>query len=303
MDYRNIGALLPIDRGVMHADPNTVQKYGVSQAASDRQEIVNNFNKIAQAENLPPLRDPLGYMELPSNAYRYTNAKFNDVYTRQRSQIEMGVRQGGTYATEAVMGKLASVVRKTVSEYLPEGIKYSDLKFTPLNEDLRNAIDHLAEKRSELTFMYVNKRSFEPARQKQLRQEFQKSGQRFGECVARTWHGQVKNQTLSLNTLLANSHDNKTGLARFKKELTSPSVGKDENGEIKASYTSDNLEEAKFLLANRTYLQDYGFDIKKANGRVSVSWTSDKVEQLYKQEQANTLSLDGLDKATNNLLK
>lgn len=295
MEYKEIGQMLPMDRYNVHVESTVATTYGLDREIKGRSNAIDAFNKIAQQYELKPLHDPTGYMKLRSNAYDYLKQSYKSKYQDMQMQIESGMMAGGSYGVKSILSKLDSVVRKDAKEYLPKGIKYTDLRFTPVDENLKTQIDDFTDKRSKLTFAFMNKRSFEPETLTRMRDEFTQSGKRFGALVEKSWEYKDKTNVLSVSTLLQNSKNNQAGFNNFKKQLTQPDeITKDNEHGIYATYTTKTKQDAKFLLDNRKYLSDFGFDIKKGRGVVTMSWNSPKIEKIYNEKQKLNLN-SGLD--------
>lgn len=306
MEYKEIGQMLPMDRYNVHVESTVATTYGLDREIKGRNNAINAFNKIAQQYELKPLHDPTGYMKLRSNAYDYLKQSYKSKYQDMQMQIESGMMAGGSYGVKSILSKLDSVVRKDAKEYLPKGIKYTDLRFTPVDENLKMQIDDFTDKRSKLTFAFMNKRSFEPETLMRMRNDFTQSGKRFGALVEKSWEYKDKTNVLSVSRLLENSKNNQEGFDSFKKQLTNPDeITKDDEHGIYATYTTKTKPEAKFLLDNRKYLADFGFDIKKGRGVVSMSWNSPKIEKLYEENQKLNLddSLNDLSKQSESNIK
>jgi len=293
MDYKQIGRLLQIDRGHVNVKPDIAKEYGLDRDLKGDKAIISAFNKIAESEDLRPLRDPKGYMALDVNAYDYLKGQYRATYEKMRDDIESGMMAGGSYGIVAILSNLDGVVRKDARNALPKNFKYSELHFTPVDEGLKTQIADFAHKRANLTFAYMNKRSFEKERLVQIRQDFIDSGAKFADLVTDSWKHKEKGNVLSIKTLLKNSHNNQEGFDAFKRELSDPdTIKKDNENGIYAQYTTKTMPEAKFLLSNKKYLKDFGFDIKKGRGNVTMSWSSPSIDKKYK---ARNLNLDGLN--------
>lgn len=301
--YRAIGDKLSYDRGVIEVEDEIRAEYGIPKKIKGKDAAIFTFNQLARANGLSPLRDPMGYMTLKTNAYDYLKSKYEASYEDMAEKADAGEIEGGYQAYDAVLDHLNKTVMKDAREFLPDSIKYTDLRFTPVSDEIKSSIDDFVKKRTFLTYSYANSRQFERARLNEIKQDFLKAGANFGDAVSNSWKGKEKGAVLSIKTLLENAKGNKEGLEMFEAQLANPDKIKGESREeARAYFETEDKNFAKFILANRKYLQGAGFSIEKSQGRLAVSWTSPKIEEMWDQGvQINLEGLSGLQKGQQSL--
>lgn len=292
--YSAIGDKLRYDRGVIEVEEDVRREYGIPRKIKGKDAAIFTFNQLANHNGLASLRDPMGYMTLKTNAYDYLKSKYEMSYEDMADKADAGEIMGGYQAYDAILDHLNKVVMKDTREFLPKSIKYTDLRFTPVSDEIKSSIDDLVKKRTLLTYSFANSRQFERSRLQEIKQDFEKAGERFGKAVSDSWKGKEKGSVLSIKTLLDNANGNQAGLEMFEQQLANPDQIKGDNQEdARAYFETDDKTFAKFLLANRKYLQGAGFAIEKSQGRLAVSWTSPKIEEMW--SQGVQINLDGLD--------
>ena len=302
MDYKTIGKALQIERDTVHIDESVLNEYGITPPSEpSREDGVMLFNKIAEANNLKPLNDPLGYMALDNNAYTYLQDAYKEKYEEAAGKIDSGLMRGGSYNMRAVLSNRPKVVQKDIRAVLPKGMKYSECRFIEATPEIKTAIDDFVDTRVQITHAYGIKRSIEADTFERLQRTLSEKGKVLSDHPT----GNVEKKTvLSTATLLQNSKNNKAGLEVFAKELKEPStIDKSEKDDhATAQFSTKDKTVARFLLSNKTYLSDFGFNVEKKSGQIITTWQSEHVDTLYAEreqevEQEISLDLSGIEES------
>jgi len=289
MDYKTIGQALQIERDRVHVDDAFLTEQGVSAPANPtREEGIILFNQIAEENDLDPLRDPLGYMALDDNVYSYLQTAYKEKYEEAADKIDSGLMRGGSYNMRAILSNRPQTIRKDIGGLLPKDLKYSECRFIKATPEIKEAVDGFVDTRVQITHAYGIRRSIEKDTFDRLQDELSKKGQTLATHLT----GNVeKKAKLSTKTLLQNSQNNKAGLDAFAKELKEPSsIEKGEKDDhATARFATNDKGVAKFLLSNKAYLSEFGFNVEKKSGQVITSWQSGHVDEVY-QKQADSLN-------------
>lgn len=145
-----------------HVDTEAVKAVtGIeSEPEISREEGIALFNRMSEARNVMPLRDPMGYMTLDGNTYDYIKDQYEFQYDDTIQNIDAGFINGNGRGCEAVLDKLDSVVRKNVREYcLPEGMNYQDLRHVDATPEIQTAVNDFVKQRVTKTVNFEKKRS------------------------------------------------------------------------------------------------------------------------------------------------
>lgn len=294
MDYKTIGKALQVERDRVHIDASFLAEQGFDVPKDPtRDEGIALFNEIAEANGLDTLRDPLGYMALDDNAYNYLQTAYKDKYEDVAEKIDAGLMRGGSYSMRAVLDKRPQVIRKDIGSLLPKDMKYSECRFIKATPEIKEAVDDFVDSRIKITHAHSIRRSVEQDTFTRLQDELKEKGHVLSDHL--TGNVKVKNK-LSIKTLLENSQNNKAGLEVFTKELKEPTtIEKDEkDSHATARFSTRDKTIAKFLLSNKNYLSDFGFNVEKKSGQVLTSWQSEYVDTLY-EKQTEDVQLDMSD--------
>lgn len=292
MDYKTIGKALQVERDHVHIDKAFLDEQGVDAPTNPtRAEGVALFNQIAEANDLDPLRDPLGYMALDDNAHSYLQEAYKEKYEDAAEKIDAGLMRGGSYSMRAVLNKRPQVIRKDMGNLLPKDMKYSECRFIKATPEIKDAVDTFVDARVKITHAHSISRSVEQDTFTRLQEEIKDKGQALSDHLM----GTVKTKkVLSTKTLLENSKNNKAGLEAFANELKEPSTIEKGEKESRATASFDTRDKttAKFLLANKNYLADFGFKVEKKSGQVTTSWQSEHVDKLYDKQVDEVQQVD-----------
>lgn len=301
MDYKTIGKALQIEGFSTHVDAKFANEQGVTVPENPtRVDGIKLFNEIAKKNELNPLNDPIGYMVLDDNLYNYVRDRYHDKYSETVTMVDNGLMSGGSYALNAVLDKLPSYIRKDMSPFMPEGLKYSDMRFIKPTENMKNCVNDYVDTRVRLTHLYSMRRSVEAATFEDIFSNLASSGEKLkvlmAESILETNELDGNKPSLSKARLLENSGNNDKGLSLFMEQLGNPdNINKIDDRPV-ASFSTSDIVMAKFLLANKAYLSEFGFEIVKANKNITTSWSSEMVDSLYaKQDNDVELDLSGLD--------
>lgn len=298
MDYKTIGRALQVEGSKTNVDTEFVTAQGVAIPDNPtRLDGVKLFNEIAMKNELKPLPDPLGYMTLDGNLYAYIHDKYQTEYSNAINMVENGLMSGGSYALREVAGNLPQNIRKDIKPFMPDKFKYSEMRFVKASDEMKHCVDDYVSARVQLTHLYHMRRRVEDPIFKDLRYQMSSAGNKLKELIVESLNGPIVKESLSKAKLLENSGNNKIGLSTFMDKLSNPDkIEKPNDSRPVASFRISDMSTARFLLANKSYLSEFGFTIVKANKELITSWSSDIVDNLYQQQQNNVnLDLSGLD--------
>ena len=298
MDYKTIGHALQVEGFSTHVDSNFLKAQNIEIPDNPtRLDGIKLFNEIAVKNDLKPLADPLGYMTLDDNLYTYIHDKYQTEYSKAINMVDNGLMRGGSYALRAVSEKLPQNIRKDMTPFMPDNFKYSDMRFVKASDEMKNRVDDYVASRVKLTHLHSMRRQVEEKTFDDIRSNLLTSGNKLKDLIEQSLDGQNTKKTLSKTQLLKNSGDDKIGLSTFMDKLSNPDkIEKPNDSRPVASFRISDMSTARFLLANKSYLSEFGFTIVKANKELITSWSSDIVDNLYQQQQNNVnLDLSGLD--------
>ena len=298
MDYKTIGHALQVEGFSTHVDSNFVTDQNINiPDKPTRLDGIKLFNEIAVKNNLKPLADPLGYMTLDNNLYTYIHDKYQTEYSKAINMVDNGLMRGGSYALRAVSEKLPQNIRKDMTPFMPDNFKYSDMRFIKASDEMKHRVDDYVASRVRLTHLHSMRRQVEKETFDDIHSNLLTSGNKLKDLIEQSLDGPSTKKSLSKTQLLKNSGDDKIGLSTFMDKLASPDkIEKPDNSRPVASFRTSDMPTARFLLANKSYLSEFGFTIVKANKELITSWSSDIIDNLYQQQQNNLdLDLSGLD--------
>ena len=297
MDYKTIGHALQVEGFSTHVDSNfmTAQNIEIPDNPT-RLDGVKLFNEIAVKNELKPLTDPLGYMTLDNNLYIYIHDKYQTEYSKAINMVDNGLMRGGSYALRAVSDKLPQNIRRDMTPFMPDNFKYSDMRFVRASDEMKNRVDDYVASRVKLTHLHSMRRRVEEETFDDIRSNLLTSGNKLKDLIEQSLDGQSTKKSLSKTQLLKNSGDDKIGLNTFMDKLSSPDkIEKPNDSRPVASFRTSDMPTARFLLANKSYLSEFGFTIVKENKELITSWSSDIVDNLYQEQNNVDLDLSDLD--------
>ncbi len=297
MDYKTIGHALQVEGFSTHVDSNfmTAQNIEIPNNPT-RLDGIKLFNEIAVKNELKPLTDPLGYMTLDNNLYIYIHDKYQTEYSKAINMVDNGLMRGGSYALRAVSDKLPQNIRRDMTPFMPDNFKYSDMRFVRASDEMKNRVDDYVASRVKLTHLHSMRRRVEEETFEDIRSNLLTSGNKLKDLIEQSLDGQSTKKSLSKTQLLKNSGDDKIGLNTFMDKLSSPDkIEKPNDSRPVASFRTSDMPTARFLLANKSYLSEFGFTIVKENKELITSWSSDIVDNLYREQNNVDLDLSDLD--------
>lgn len=297
MDYKTIGHALQVEGFSTHVDSNfmTAQNIEIPDNPT-RLDGIKLFNEIAVKNELKPLTDPLGYMTLDNNLYIYIHDKYQTEYSKAINMVDNGLMRGGSYALRAVSDKLPQNIRRDMTPFMPDNFKYSDMRFVRASDEMKNRVDDYVASRVKLTHLHSMRRRVEDETFEDIRSNLLTSGNKLKDLIEQSLDGQSTKKSLSKTQLLKNSGDDKIGLNTFMDKLSSPDkIEKPNDSRPVASFRTSDMPTARFLLANKSYLSEFGFAIVKENKELITSWSSDIVDNLYQKQNNVDLDLSDLD--------
>lgn len=297
MDYKTIGHALQVEGFSTHVDSNfmTAQNVEIPNNPT-RLDGIKLFNEIAVKNELKPLTDPLGYMTLDNNLYIYIHDKYQTEYSKAINMVDNGLMRGGSYALRAVSDKLPQNIRRDMTPFMPDNFKYSDMRFVRASDEMKNRVDDYVASRVKLTHLHSMRRRVEEETFDDIRSNLLTSGNKLKDLIEQSLDGQSTKKSLSKTQLLTNSGNDKIGLTTFMDKLSSPDkIEKPNDSRPVASFRTSDMPTARFLLANKSYLSEFGFTIVKENKELITSWSSDIVDNLYQEQNNVDLDLSDLD--------
>lgn len=297
MDYKTIGHALQVEGFSTHVDSNfmTAQNVEIPNNPT-RLDGIKLFNEIAVKNELKPLTDPLGYMTLDNNLYIYIHDKYQTEYSKAINMVDNGLMRGGSYALRAVSDKLPQNIRRDMTPFMPDNFKYSDMRFVRASDEMKHRVDDYVASRVKLTHLHSMRRRVEEETFDDIRSNLLTSGNKLKDLIEQSLDGQSTKKSLSKTQLLKNSGDDKIGLNTFMDKLSSPDkIEKPNDSRPVASFRTSDMPTARFLLANKSYLSEFGFTIVKENKELITSWSSDIVDNLYQEQNNVDLDLSDLD--------
>ena len=297
MDYKTIGHALQVEGFSTHVDSNfmTAQNVEIPNNPT-RLDGIKLFNEIAVKNELKPLTDPLGYMTLDNNLYIYIHDKYQTEYSKAINMVDNGLMRGGSYALRAVSDKLPQNIRRDMTPFMPDNFKYSDMRFVRASDEMKHRVDDYVASRVKLTHLHSMRRRVEEETFDDIRSNLLTSGNKLKDLIEQSLDGQSTKKSLSKTQLLKNSGDDKIGLTTFMDKLSSPDkIEKPNDSRPVASFRTSDMPTARFLLANKSYLSEFGFTIVKENKELITSWSSDIVDNLYQEQNNVDLDLSDLD--------
>ena len=297
MDYKTIGHALQVEGFSTHVDSNfmTAQNVEIPNNPT-RLDGIKLFNEIAVKNELKPLTDPLGYMTLDNNLYIYIHDKYQTEYSKAINMVDNGLMRGGSYALRAVSDKLPQNIRRDMTPFMPDNFKYSDMRFVRASDEMKHRVDDYVASRVKLTHLHSMRRRVEDETFEDIRSNLLTSGNKLKDLIEQSLDGQSTKKSLSKTQLLKNSGDDKIGLNTFMDKLSSPDkIEKPNDSRPVASFRTSDMPTARFLLANKSYLSEFGFTIVKENKELITSWSSDIVDNLYQEQNNVDLDLSDLD--------
>lgn len=297
MDYKTIGHALQVEGFSTHVDSNfmTAQNVEIPNNPT-RLDGIKLFNEIAVKNELKPLTDPLGYMTLDNNLYIYIHDKYQTEYSKAINMVDNGLMRGGSYALRAVSDKLPQNIRRDMTPFMPDNFKYSDMRFVRASDEMKHRVDDYVASRVKLTHLHSMRRRVEEETFDDIRSNLLTSGNKLKDLIEQSLDGQSTKKSLSKTQLLTNSGNDKIGLTTFMDKLSSPDkIEKPNDSRPVASFRTSDMPTARFLLANKSYLSEFGFTIVKENKELITSWSSDIVDNLYQKQNNVDLDLSDLD--------
>lgn len=144
------------------------------------------FNQMSTTLHASPLRDPTGYMALSGNVYEFLQKEYRNQYEDILQGIDNQLVDGTGYGVSHVLETLQSTIRKDVSEYLPKGQNYGDLRFLEATDERKDAVRNFVKCRVSKTLTYEKKRSYEKATLERTHDKFVEAGNHLGAVLSQT---------------------------------------------------------------------------------------------------------------------
>lgn len=149
------------------------------------------FNQMSEKLHAAPLRDPSGYMALSGNVYEFIHTEYRNQYENVLQGIDNMMVDGTGYGVSAVLDKLTPTIRKNVSEFLPEGERFGDLRFVKASDEQKQAMKNFVKCRVSKTLAYEKKRSYEPSALERINTKYEEAGKRLHDTLLPAEAGQM----------------------------------------------------------------------------------------------------------------
>lgn len=183
---KDIGQAFTLHGNYVHVDLNKLAQYNTDEFREliTKEEAINLFNSIAESNGAKPLLDPRGYFKpLENNIYDYIKDAYRDEFEEQLDNIEQGYSYGTTYALEAILDKLDSKVAKDIRRFVPENMKYNELRFVEATDEVCDLVDAFAKTRVQYTQSYSIRRSVDKSRLDALLDRLQNLGHELTNAI------------------------------------------------------------------------------------------------------------------------
>lgn len=183
---KEIGQAFTLHGNYVHVDLNKLAQYNTDEFREliTKDEAINLFNSIAELNGAKPLLDPRGYFKpLENNIYDYIKEAYRDEFEEQLDNIEQGYSYGTTYALEAILDKLDSKVAKDIRRFVPENMKYNELRFVEATDEVCDLVDAFAKTRVQYTQSYSIRRSVDKSRLDALLDRLQNLGHELTNAI------------------------------------------------------------------------------------------------------------------------
>ena len=168
--YSEIGSMLQIEQDMCHANKDYCFEFmgditplipddpGEAETIITREDGIKVFNRLAESEGLNALQNPIGYMTLDDNVYDYIKDQYTTQYEKAAYGTEHEGMKGSVYALNAVKDNVNKQTRNDMSEALPKGINWSDLRFVRTTDEMANNINAMVASRVSMTINYSLRR-------------------------------------------------------------------------------------------------------------------------------------------------
>ena len=183
---KDIGQAFTLHGNYVHVDLDKLAQYNTDEFREliTKDEAINLFNSISEANGAKPLLDPRGYFKpLENNIYDYIKDAYRDEFEEQLDNIEQGYSYGTTYALEAILDKLDSKVAKDIRRFVPENMKYNELRFVEATDEVCDLVDAFAKTRVQYTQSYSIRRSVDKSRLDALLDRLQNLGHELTNAI------------------------------------------------------------------------------------------------------------------------
>ena len=168
-----------------HIDPHAADITDVpTNPVTSVYEGTRLFNQMCETLHARPLRDPAGYMTLDDNMYAYLRESYENQYEDALQGIDNQIIDGTGYGVTAVLKRLTPTIRNDVSEFLPKGVNYGDLRFVKATDERKQRVDDFVKCRVSKTLTYELKRSYSPETRDRTHQKFMEAGRRLGASLS-----------------------------------------------------------------------------------------------------------------------
>lgn len=182
--YKDIAQAFELERNVGRINNTLLKPLGLQfPEVVTKQELITYFNQTAEHVGLEAKKDPVGFFALEDSVHKALKDIYLDVYEEKLDEIERGLSMGTTYAIEGVLSKLDNNIWNDVKEFLPEGSKYSDLRFVPMDMDIEEVMYDFVKARMRLTVAHSIKRAYDKSTLMELRGYYEQHGKRLAQTI------------------------------------------------------------------------------------------------------------------------
>lgn len=180
IELRDGGWLTHVNQEALRNEFNTETDHFVTS----KEGGIETFNQISKSYDVPPLRDPSGYMALDGNVQGYLKNSYVEQYETALDNIDDYIVDGTGYGVEAVLNKVDSVIRKDMKNILPEDMSYGDLRFVEADANHKEAIDEMVGARVSKTLAFEKKRSYEDASLERIDKRFADASDKLTQSLS-----------------------------------------------------------------------------------------------------------------------
>ncbi len=173
-------------RWTAHVDTEAVKAMtGIeSEPELSREQGIALFNKMSEARQVMPLKDPMGYMILDNNTYNYIKDQYQFQYEDTIQNIESGFINGNGHGCDAILNDLNATVRSNIRRYcLPEDINYQYLRHVEATPEIKSTVNNFVKQRVTQTVNYEKKRSHSKESLETDREKFMAAGEKLREVI------------------------------------------------------------------------------------------------------------------------
>lgn len=185
--WADIGKAIQIEGDFAHVDVKALDELrgdGYNKTLISKDDAIKLFRETSDMNGAAELYNPTGYMKLEDNLYDFIHDTYEDVYERTLEAIDGGFAMGTVQSVEGVLNDLNKKISHDFRKYMPEGVKYGDLKFIEPTPETEEIVERFVEQRVRLTQSMAIRRSVEKATIERIDANMKSIGEEFRGQVA-----------------------------------------------------------------------------------------------------------------------